>query len=87
MGSVDINDVISCNTVKAFWISWAGNNLAVGTGVHVGTDELLRAENTGLDITTISVATPIASRGIWEFDTSFLDIPGGWRTNTTLLRF
>ena len=69
-------DVVNCQELRGFWISWSGQVLRVGTGVKPYENEMLQASGITVPFTSVSVATYIGTTGYWVFTTGQIHYPG-----------
>lgn len=66
---VSTPQILSCDELRNFWLSWRDGYVEVGHGRHAGSELIARwRDETPLSVHEISVTTTQNSEGYWEFD-------------------
>ena len=66
--SATTQDILKCNELREFWISWANGVIRVGHGATYGYRDILPQFTipTGFKVNAISLTT-ISNTGLWKF--------------------
>jgi len=82
VASADTENILHCNEMRSFWVSWAYGYFRVGWGSTLGVGIILNVEKTGdinHDVTAIGLYTEIGIAGVWEIEehqfSNLLSIP------------
>ena len=67
MQSAQTPDILSCDELRSFWISFASNHYFVGTGDRIGENVFMDwPDSRQFDIAQFQFSTSSASEGLWE---------------------
>ena len=65
--NVGTPELLDCNSMRQFWIEWAGNEIVLGSG-SLGSHRIFSyTEQSGtVSVGAVSLSTYLASTGEWE---------------------
>ena len=66
--------LVSCYTMRFFWVSWAANRIQIGTGTTVGLGRFLNKANPGpvYPFNYFGIASSTAANtAIWQFPDNY----------------
>jgi len=68
---VSTPDILHCDEMRSFWISWEYGLIMVGKGSKVGKNEVMHwLDPAPYSVHAISVSTGYESSGLWEFSST-----------------
>ncbi len=69
-------NILSCDELRPFWISWSGGIVRFGEGITPYENEILRLDGVTVPFSSIALATDMGTVGYWKFSTKHIIPPG-----------